>query len=228
MIYIFHGDNALNSRTAFMDQLTRLKDSNTRVLHQDSKNFKFEIIFQFLATKELFATQKILILENFFALSPALKQTLTPLLATNKNPILLWEAKTLSQSQLKTFPTAKSFAFPVNRELFRFFDHLKPQTPSVLTEFTALCQQEPIELILFFLKKHLRLLIMACHPTSSTIQKLPSWKKAKLTSQAKLFPKVFLKLMYKKLIVLELQHKTGTHPLVQTLPNYLFGLLMLS
>ena len=67
MIYIFHGDDQLKSRSAlnsFLDQKTDFD-----ILRLDSKDINLDQINGFINSQSLFSAQKIIVFLNFFSIS---------------------------------------------------------------------------------------------------------------------------------------------------------------
>lgn len=187
MIYIFHGDNQLSSRNA----LNELIDQHpaTHLLKLDNKEVNQEKVNMFLHGTSLFADQKVLVLTNYFSLTKAIADKVNPLVTNTKHTVIIWQDKSLSATQLKTFPSAKTTSFTLPKTLFTTLYSLKPKNSSkAIPLLLSTLKTEPYELFLYLLKAHLR----------------------KLLKTNSLFDSELLKKSYLSLIELEFQTKTGT------------------
>ena len=128
MFYVFHGDHQLNSRQAlnsFLDQKTDFD-----ILRIDSKEIDLDQINGFINSPSLFSKPKIIVFLNFFSIPKPIGDKIKKIIDNNPEfDIVIWQDKTITPTQLKSFPKAKIETF-VN--------------------------QEPFELFLYWLKNHLR------------------------------------------------------------------------
>ena len=187
MIYIFHGDDQLQSRTAvnsFLDQKTGYD-----ILRLDSKETDLDQINGFINSQSLFASQKIIAFFNFFSISkPILDKILKIIKSNDSFDIAIWQDKALTATQLKTFPQAKSQNFPLDKKLFRCINSLSPKNAAkFIPLYHQVLEQEPFELFLFWLKLNIR---------------------KQLTSFSR-FSQESLKTAYLQMIELDYQSKTG-------------------
>lgn len=156
MIYIFHGDDQYASRSAFNQQLDQ--QLNKDILRLDSKTANIDSINNFLNSSSLFASQKVLVINNLFSIPKAILDKIIKLIKDDtQNDIYIWQDKTLTPTQTKIFPQAKINHFPVNKVLFSCLNQIRPKNISrFLSLYQKVMEQEPFELFLFFVKNNLR------------------------------------------------------------------------
>jgi hypothetical protein len=187
MIYIFHGDDQFASRSAFNAFLD--KNSTCDILKIDNKETNLDNINNFINGCSLFNPQKIIAITNFFSIPKAFLDKLVKIIKSNSEfGVILWQDKTLTATQLKTFPKSTVEVFPLDKILFSCLNNLRPKN---ITKFIPLlCEvlhQEPFELFLFWLKLNLR---------------------KQLTSYSR-FDTNSLKKTYLQIVELDFQNKTG-------------------
>jgi DNA polymerase III delta subunit len=187
MIYIFHGDNQFTSRAAFNVLLDKNSDSD--ILKIDSKETNLDNINNFINGQSLFQTKKIIAITNFFSIPKAILDKITKIIKSNPEfDVVIWQDKTLTATQLKTFPKATISVFALDKIMFSCINNIKPKN---ITNFIPLLHQvfekEPFELFAFWLKFNLR---------------------KQLTSYSR-FDSASLKKAYLQIIELDFQNKTG-------------------
>jgi DNA polymerase III delta subunit len=211
MIYLFHGEDQLQSRQAFYTILKKLKTTPPQTLKLFYPKIDSNQIDNFINTSSLFTEKKILLLHGFFSLSTPKLEPVLKLINQDPNlDTLLWESKTIPPGKIKKLKNPRLSHFAIPQTIFRFLDSLKPQNPSVaLNLFHSTLKIQAPELIHYFLKDHLRLLIMAQEKEFTKVNKFPSWRQSKLISQSRLFRPDQLKNFYNHLVDLEYRQKTG-------------------
>jgi hypothetical protein len=187
MIYIFHGDDQFASRSAFNQFLDQ--HSTADILRLDSKNSNPDFINNFLNSPSLFTSQKILSISNFFSITKTNLDKIIKLIKDNhQTDIVIWQDKTLTPTQNKIFPQAKTNNFPINKIIFSCLAQIRPKNlPKFLSLYQKVIKQQPFELFLFFIKNNLR---------------------KQLTGYSS-FNQNILKKTYLQLIELDYQSKTG-------------------
>jgi len=187
MVHIFHGDNQFASRSAFNAFLDQ--NSNSDILKIDNKDINLDNINNFINGQSLFNTKKIIAITNFFSILKANLDKLIKIIKSNPEfDVAIWQDKTLTPTQLKTFPKSNIQAFPLDKIMFSCINNLRPQNAS---KFFPLLHQvfekEPFELFAFWLKFNLR-------------KQLTSYSRFDINS---------LKKAYLQIIELDFQNKTG-------------------
>ncbi len=156
MYYIFHGDNQLASRSALNSFLD--KKTGFDIFRVDAKEINLDHINGFINSQSLFSSQKIIVFLNFFSIPKAIGDKLIKIIKSNSDfDIVIWQDKTITATQIKTFPKATIEVFHLDKKLFNCLNNLYPKN---LTKFIPLfhqvLEQEPFELFLFWLKFNLR------------------------------------------------------------------------
>jgi len=187
VIYIFHGDDQLKSRTAVNTFLDQKKDYD--ILRLDSKDINPDQVNVFINSQSLFSSPKIISLFNLFSVPKAnLDKIIKVINSNNSLDIIIWQDKTLTATQLKTFPNSKNETFPLDKKLFKCINSLTPKNTSrFIPLYHQVLAQEPYELFLFWLKFNIR---------------------KQLTTFSKFSPDS-LKTAYLQMIELDYQSKTG-------------------
>jgi hypothetical protein len=187
MIYIFHGDNLIESRRSFGEFLDQIKDAD--IFRLDSKNIDIDKVNLFLQESSLFNTKKVLSISNLFSTNKSILDQINKLINQVKIvDVVIWQDKTLTPTQLKIFKTAQIKNFPLDNKLFTCLNSIKPKN---LTKIIPLYHQVLdlglYDLFLYFLKNNFR---------------------KQLTSYPKFDPAT-IKRIYLQLIELDFKNKTG-------------------
>lgn len=187
MIYIFHGDNQLNSRLAVNNLLDSKK--NFDIFRVDTKDINLDNINGFINSQSLFSSQKIIAFFNLFSVPKANLDKILKILELNKNiDVVIWQDKKLTPPQLKNFSSAKIEVFSLDKKMFTCLNNIYPKNLSkFLILYHQVLSQEPFELFLFWVKITLR---------------------KQLTGFSK-FPPESIKNAYLQTIELDYQSKTG-------------------
>lgn len=187
MIYIFHGDNQLESRKAFSDFMDQNND--TDILRLDSKNIEFDKVNLFLQESSLFNTKKILSVSNLFSTNKSILDQINKLISQIENiDVLIWQDKTLTPAQLKTFKNSQVKNFPLDNKLFACLNSIKPKNITrIIPLYHQIIELGLYDLFLYFLKNNFR---------------------KQLTSYPK-FDQPTTKRFYLQLIDLDFKNKTG-------------------
>jgi len=181
MITIFHGDDQVKSREAFLS-------SNSAKLKLDSKNIKLDQINNYLNEGSLFSDTKAISISNYFSIPKANLDKLSKLMIKTKCDVYLWQDKLLNATQLKTFPQAKINLFKASNDLYTCLIAFKPKKfKKFITLYEKVVEQNLFDLFLYMLKGNLR----------------------KLLQSKNLFNEKQLLQTYLRLIELEFQYKNG-------------------
>lgn len=206
---ILHGDNQVESRKALIELKEKAKDSEVVEIN-DTANLT-EII-QALESSSLFGTDKLVIIENLFSSkkNKAQKEISDYLEKEDRNNLIIWESKELTEGTLKKFK-AQIKVFKVSAEIFKLMDALNEKNTRQIIEIWETCQkQEAVELIFYMLVRQIRMLIQA--KTSGVLKGHP-FVVRKTEQQARNFSEEKLLTLHKKLYEIDKAQKTGTTPL---------------
>jgi len=187
VIYIFHGNHTAQSYNEFSELLSNYKLHEK--FHQNSKNLDIDSLNRFINTPSLFSETKVVIIENLFSLLKPQLDPVSKLINSRPNlDYLFWQDKKIEAAKLKLFPSSTVKFFVLPEALFSTLDSIRPQNKSdFLKKYQNLISTLPFELILFWLKNHLR-------------RQLTTYSKFSSTS---------LKEAYLNLIELDFRSKTG-------------------
>lgn len=187
MIYIFHGDNQLESRRSFGEFLDQIKDAD--ILRLDSKNIDIEKINLFLQESSLFNNKKVLSLVNLFSVNKSILDQINKLINQVKIvDIVIWQDKTITPTQAKIFKNVEIKNFPLDNKLFSCLNAIKPKNIiKVIPLYHQVLELGLYDLFLYFLKSNFR---------------------KQLTSYSK-FNELTTKRIYLQLIELDFKNKTG-------------------
>lgn len=187
MIYIFHGDNQLESRKAFSNHLDQIKDAD--ILRLDSKNIDVDNVKMFLQESSLFDTKKVLSISNLFSANKSILDKVFKLInQIEKIDIVVWQDKTLTATQIKSLKNPQIKGFPLDNKMFACLNSIKPKNlVKVIPLYHEVLELGLYDLFLYFLKNNFR---------------------KQLTSYPK-FDAQTTKRFYLQLIELDFQNKTG-------------------
>lgn len=186
VIQIFHGDNLEASRNAINDAANNLK--NTQVLRFDNKEVDPEKINLFVNSSDMFGGEKTIIFSNFFSISKPILEKVIKLINSSSVDIYIWQDKSLTAAQLKTFPKAKVNLFRADNLLYSCLNDVKPKNiKSFFPKYDKIIEDGLYDLFLYLLKGNIR-------------RQLQTFSKFNTES---------LKKTYLHLIELDYQNKTG-------------------
>ena len=187
MIYIFHGDNQFESRRSFSDFLDQIKDAD--IFRLDSKNIDIDRVNLFLQESSLFNTKKVLSISNLFATNKSILDQINKLINQSQSvDVVIWQDKTLTPTQIKTFKNAQIKIFPLDNKLFSCLNSIKPKNlVKIIPLYHQVLNLGLYDLFLYFLKNSFR---------------------KQLTSYPKFDPQT-TKRFYLQLIDLDFKNKTG-------------------
>lgn len=187
MIYIFHGDNQFDSRQALNKLLEQYIQYDQ--LKTDSKNIDLDKINLFLQSSSLFAQNKVLIIENFFSTNKSILDKLIKVIKnSNDVDLIIWQDKTLTATQLKTFSQSKVQLFALSNKLFGCLNTVRPKNLNgFIPLYNEVLKMGLFDLFLYLLKGNLR---------------------RQLTTYSK-FDQIKTKNSYLQLIELDYQNKSG-------------------
>jgi hypothetical protein len=186
VITIFHGDDLVKNREAFLSSFAPLSPS--QVLHLDSKNIDLNQINNFLQGGSLFSDGLAIAIDNFFSITKSTQTKLTDLFVKTKASIFLWQDKLLTVAQLKIFPKAIVNRFKIDNHIFPCINSIKPKNlPKFVPFYHQICSHDLFDLFFYLLKASFR----------------------KQIQTKSIYPQSILIKTYLQMIELEYQYKTG-------------------
>lgn len=221
MITILHGDNQVASRDRLSQLKTEAKLDNREVINIEGKGVDMTTLIQNLESQSLFSFPKTVFIDNLIAslrTGSKAKDTVVEYLLTGKfdSDVVLWEGKSVGKSLLKLkkqkHVSVEDFKMPV--VIFKFTESLSPQTiPDALFYFNEAIKTSPVEVIFSMLIRQFRLLVATATGASiPETEKMIPWVKSKVAKQASSFSVEQLQKLYRDLLIIDFQTKTGKTP----------------
>jgi len=185
MINIFHGDNQVNSRNAFLSFLDNYLGD---VLRLNYKQVNIDKVNNFLEGQSLFETKKMLSISNPFSIPKINLDKIISILKKSSVDIALWQDKKLTPTQIKSLGQVNEKNFNLDKNIFLLLRQIIPKNrQKFFTLYYELLKNQPFDLLFFWIKRTLR-------------QQLKTYSR---------FDKNTLKKTYLNLIELDYQNKTG-------------------
>lgn len=216
---LLHGDNTLASRQHF----SQLKSTASNLVSFSSTP-DLTAVIQSLESNTLFGDTRTVFLEKPFSQKSSFSKLFTDYLKTTKPAnLIIWEDRPMTPTITKLFPPADVQLFKISRALYAFLENLSPGKPApMITNYLNTLQQEPVELVMYYLFSQLRQLIQSkdnCLPS-----RVPGFIRSKLTRQASRFTTNHLLELHRKLYLIDKGNKTGTlhHSLETAIENWLW------
>lgn len=201
-VIVLHGTDATNSYLRFA------KFVNT------AKSRGWEIIYDSLPeTPSLFGKERLIIFRDYKVFTALDIKNVTDLEGT----LIIYSDSEIPLTFLKKMPKDfKMEKYDLPKVLFIFLENIYPGNSEVVIKmFHSLLTSEPVELLFYFIAKHLRDLVWVLTDASST--GFPGWKASKLTSQAKKFKKQQIANIISKLCEIDIKVKSSKSDLIQEL-----------
>lgn len=209
MITLLHGEDIVLSRNYLLE--TKAKFSG-EIIFLDGKTVEFDKLKQAVESTPLFTETRLIIIENLFGrtVKTQLKNILTYLNQFQKNSqILLWENKEVKKSSLGTISAnwqVQLYNFP--KLLFKFLEEIYPDNFSKnLSLLKELRKIYTAEFLFLMISRQIKYLILA---SDNALSGMPSWMRYKYVKQAKYFSKERLLKLYKRLLIMDINQKTGS------------------
>lgn len=185
MINIFHGENQVSSRNAFLEFINNYSGD---ILRLDHKQIDINKINNFLMGQSFFQEQKMLTISNFFSIPKANLDKLINIFKKSDIEITIWQDKKLSDSQLKSLGKINNNIFNLDKNIFLLLKQIIPKnSQKFFIMYDEILKNEPFDLIFFWIKKNIR-------------QQIKTYTR---------FDKNILKKNYLKLIDLDYHNKKG-------------------
>jgi len=207
-LVILHGDNTVASRTALQQHIAQARAKGSEVRRIDAKNVTAQQLGDALGSQELFTSQFVVVIEDLFALpKSARKDELLHIVSTTTQPVIVWEKKTLTATQLKTCASAQIQVFKTSSAMFAWLDVLgNPDQSKVFAMFEKAVESDGVELCFAMLIRQIRLLLQL---KTGVEVKLAPFAVTKLKNQAKLFLEDQLLALHHQLLGIDEKQKTS-------------------
>jgi len=220
---ILHGENIVLSRKRLTEKIgefkTRLKGSTLQkgeIIRLEGKTTNLTELKQAVESGSLFGQERLVVIENIFSCRPSKEkeEILGYLKKNNPENLIIWEGKTIDGRVLTPFSGVKVEKFALTPIIFKFLDSLAPgnQKNSLFLLHQCLNQELP-EMVFYMLARQVRLLIIAADLGEKGLSNLSEWQRVKFLRQAKKFNLGQLLHLYRQLLKIDWQQKTGETPL---------------
>ena len=221
MFTILHGDNILASRRALQSVKKMAKEKEVVVL--DGKKISLTDLKQALEARSLFGQEKLVVIENLIiskkqknlpAGRQAQEQTrrIFDYLKSFPNDIdlILWEGKKIDGRVLTPFKNAKVQLFKTPAIIFKFLESISPGNAKIMLNLLNTCSEaQPIEQIFYMIIRQFRQLLLIKDLGKNGAPRLAPWQYSRLTNQANCSTLNKLLKIYKELLKIDYQQKTG-------------------
>ncbi len=213
MIYLLHGENQVLSRQQLVNLINQAKTQGKELVELDGLKIDLNQVLQALESASLFSQEKFIVIENLLSRQPSkekekiisyFKKQATDL------TIVFWEKKEISGTTTRWLPkTWQIKAFKTPAVIFQLLDNLKPQnTTQILSLLHACLEKGSAEIVFYMLSRRIRELIIALSLGKQGLSGAP-WQLGKLMGQSQKFNLNKLLVLYKKLLAIDTDIKTG-------------------
>jgi DNA polymerase III delta subunit len=220
MLTILHGDDEVKVHGALVREIETAKERHVQIVRLSGKGLSISDLENALGTQELFASEKLVIIDGLFSLPKSKnKDELIAWIGNqeskNKNQggtqAILVEGKVLTASQLKSFPTAKVSVFKLPMMLFQFVESIGLSKPEqAITQFHAVIETQDAEFVFVMIVRQVRMLIgfVADHAYDG-----PPFGRQKIERQARAFTLEKLLRLHAQLSDIDFRQKTSRNAL---------------
>jgi DNA polymerase III delta subunit len=212
---ILHGENLVASRKRLKEEIDNFKlKFKGEVVRFAGNQLDLTQIKQAVESSSLFGQNRLIVIENLFSSPPSTeKQKIIDYLKqTSPKNLLIWERKKIDNRVLIPFK-AREIKFDLTPIIFRFLDSLAPNNQKLSLSLLHQCLVlNTPEMVFYMLGRQIRLLIIAADLGENGLIEIPQWRQNKLISQAKKFGLTRLLQLYRQLLKIDWQQKTGQTP----------------
>lgn len=245
MIIILHGDHQVESRNRLLELKSQASELNKEIITLDGALIELTDLIQSLEATSLFNEQKLVIAENLLSIlkAGAKRDEIIEYLVkapfvipgnaeeSDKVDLILWEKGSVGRSiiKLKKQKQVSVEEFKMPQVIFSFVDNLKPHNvKELLNSFHKTIDSNIVpEIIFTMMIRQFRLLIaLKTGADISETNRLAPWQKGKLSKQSHEFSLEKLKQLYKELLLIDFQIKTGKSALnlTQRIEQFIIGM----
>ena len=210
-----HGDNLIASRNALHQEIAKARSQGTEeVIRLSGEDMVMTDLLQAVEAKSLFGAVKLVIIENLLARkSSKEKDRLLQYLKTTslQTPLIFWEAKSVTSSQLKALPKNLHIQFyKVSPKIFSFLDALAPGNfKEILRLYHQCLESETPEMVFYMLTRRVSQLLMSVLPAQTGNPDAADWQMRRLVGQSKKFSGERLMAIHEMLYSVDRSIKTG-------------------
>jgi len=212
-VYIFSGDDTVNSRKAYLNQIELLKKQNQEIVSIPAKQINGELLENIYGGDNLFGFSRTIDTEGFFSglKTKEKDQTIEKILTFQKAILISWEEKQPGKTILNNLGNdyiLKNFDLP--KILWTFLDELSPKNKKQnIQKLHQILQDQDSFFVFSMIIRQFRFLLLAINEETESF---PSWQKGKLVHQVKEFGQEKLIEIYKNLLEIDFRQKTSASP----------------
>lgn len=210
---ILHGQNIVLSRNKLREK-TKNFFGETIILN--GEKISLTDLKQAIESQSLFGQDRLVIIERLFSRpsGKAKEELLKYLKSENPQNLIIWEGKKVDGRVLTPFKQVKVEKFDLAPLIFKFLDSLSPKSKKISLSILHQCLVHDAPGVVFFmLCRQVKDLIIANDLGEKGLSELPVWKRGKLIRQAKGFGLKKLLWLYRQLLKIDYEQKTGKTPL---------------
>lgn len=211
MITFIHGDNQMESRNKLGELIQNAESKEIVKLRE----VNLTTIKQALESSSLFAEERLVVVENI--ISGRVDKNVLDYLKNGlfESDLLIWEGKKVDARKLgwiKKNGIMYEYSYP--KILFKLLEQIGIISgKEVVGLFNQTVDRVPVELTYFMIVRQFRLLLLVTHDATSTnikeTERLQSWMVGKLKGQGNSIGGDNLKKLYKQLLYIDYQQKSG-------------------
>lgn len=209
-LIILHGEHEVNSRAELASIIQQFSEKQMSVVRLEADtSLQPAVLEQELGSIDMFGGNKGVFIERLHSLLKSKrKDELIDIVVrfSEQTPIVLWENKKLTATQLKKFPKAEVTLFSLSPVIFQWVESIHLTPTQKLKLLHSALKQDGAEFCFAMLVRQVRQLLLL---KSGTTMKDAPWTLKKLHTQAKSFSLDQLKYMHDKLTHIDYAQKTG-------------------
>lgn len=216
MLTILHGDDEVKVHDALVREIEVAKDRQVQVVRLSGKGLSISDLENALGTQELFASEKLVVIDGIFSLPKSknkdeLLQWIGNRPQASEISVILVEGKIVTPTQLKNFPNAKVLVFKIPMILFQFTESIGTinSMPAISRFHEVIVTQDP-EFVFVMIIRQIRTLIgfVADHTYEG-----PPFGRQKVERQARAFTLEKLLRLHAQLGDIDFRQKTSRNSL---------------
>lgn len=215
MKLLIHGSDSVSSRKTLTDKKNTFADAE-KVVFDGSKITLSDLVTVF-DSPSLFSSKKVIVIENFFlrALSKE-KEEIMDFIKKSKSDhyLIFWEGKEIEKRVTgRYFNVEEIITCQPPLLLFRFLDSIGVNNAhTTITLYHSVLKERDAFFIYTMLVRQLRFLIMVLDKGPYGVKDISAWQAKKFSEQSKYFDLKNLINLYRQLLSLEYNYKSGNTP----------------
>lgn len=209
MVTLIHGEDIVKSRNYLESIVIAFRTRSGTITYLDGSNAHLTELIQATESDSLFGHEQLVVLENLHSSRKKTSvQDIVEYLQTLsiQRPIIIWEAKTLTATQINKIKPSKVELFKPSAVIFKYLESLGVSSSKSMTDlYSQAIHQDSVSQVFYMTANHVRSLIQAVENTL----KGPDWKRRKLVQQAHAIGIKPIRKLHQELLMLDQRYKTG-------------------